>query len=346
MARSIEKIRRKSQIRGIWKNILSCGEEDFPSLTGQNIKFFTGNSNRELAQDVASYLEIPLSRAQVSRFTNGEIKVQIEESVRGYEVFLLQSTCRPVNDNLMELLILCDALTRASASSIYTIIPYFAYARQEKKMAGREPITAKLVANLISVAGASKVITMDLHSAAIQGFFDVPVDNLFAFPIFEYHYKEEGIFGEDVVIVSPDAGGVARAREFAERLSASMAIIFKRRPDADQAEIVEVVGDVRGKRAILIDDMISTGGTLVQAAKMIKDIGATEVYACATHPVLAGNAVNLINDSPIKEVAVTNTIPLPENQDLRKFVKLSVATMFGEVIRRNFFNLSISKLYV
>ena len=347
MTDTIKKIQQKSlKYKGIWKNILALDKGEFPSLRQQNIRIFTGNANRELARDIADYLEIPLSGAMVSRFTNGEIKVKIEESVRGIECFVIQPTCYPVNDNLMELLVMCDALVRASATSIYVIIPYFAYARQEKKTAGREPITAKLVANLLSVAGASRIITMDLHSMAIQGFFDIPVDNLFAYPIFEYHYKERGLSGDQVVIVSPDAGGVARAREFAERLNASMAIIFKRRPKPDVAELVELVGDVKNKKAILIDDMISTGGTLVQAAHMIRELGAKEVYACATHPVLAGEAINLINNSPIKEVAVTNTIPLPEDKDLRKLVRLSVAPMFGEVIRRNFFNLSISKLYV
>ncbi|MFP4497457.1 MAG: ribose-phosphate diphosphokinase [Vulcanimicrobiota bacterium] len=321
-------------------------EEEFPSLRTQNIRLFTGNANRELANEIAEYLEVPLSQAIVSRFANGEIKVKIEESVRGNDVFIIQPTCNNVNDSLMELLIMCDALIRSSVNSINTIIPYFGYAKQEKKTAGREPITAKLVANLLTVAGASRIVTMDLHAAAIQGFFDIPVDNLYAFPLFEYYYKEKGLHGDNIVIISPDAGGVARAREFAERLDASMAIIFKRRPKPDIAEIVELVGDVKGKTAIMIDDMISTGGTLVMGAKLIKELGANDIYACATHPILAKNCVQMMNDSPIKEVAVTNTIPLPKDQDLRKFTKLSVAPMFAETIRRNFFNLSVSKLFI
>ncbi len=332
--------------RGTWKNILALPDEEFPSLKGQNIKIFTGNSNIALAKEIAHYLDIPLSKAEVSRFANGEIKVKIEESVRGYQVFVIQSMCYPVNDNFMELLILCDALVRASATSVNLVVPYFGYAKQEKKTSGREPITAKLVANLMTIAGASRIITMDLHAAAIQGFFDIPVDNLYAYPLFEHYYKQRGLMGNDVVIISPDAGGVARAKEFANRLETSMAIIFKRRPKPDIAEIVEVVGDVKGKRAIIIDDMISTAGTLSLGANMIKEMGAKEIYACATHPILAKDAVSKINNSPIKEVVVTNTIPISENQDTHKFTQLSVAPMFGEAIRRIFFNLSISKIFV
>jgi ribose-phosphate pyrophosphokinase len=246
----------------------------------------------------------------------------------------------------MELLIMIDAMSRAAATSITTVIPYFGYAKQEKKTAGREPITAKLVANLIQVAGSCRVITMDLHAAAIQGFFDIPVDNLFAFPLFEYYFKKRGLWGDNVVIVSPDAGGVARAQEFAKRLSATMAIIFKRRPKPDVAEVVEIVGDVNGKTAIMIDDMISTGGTLVLGAKTIFDRGAKEIYACATHAILAGDAVKDIHNSPISEVVQTNTIPMNQEEYLDKFIRVSVAPMFGEAIRRNFFNLSLSKLYV
>jgi ribose-phosphate pyrophosphokinase len=333
--------RRNILSRGAWKNIFDFTERDFPSLKGQPIKLFTGNSNLELATEIADYLDIPISNAVVSRFTNGEIKVKVEESVRGTHVFIIQPTCNPTNDNLMELLIMVDAMSRAAAISVTTVIPYFGYAKQEKKTAGREPITAKLVANLIQVAGSCRVVTMDLHAAAIQGFFDIPVDNLYAFPIFEYYFKQRGLTGDDVVIVAPDAGGVARAQEFAERLNASMAIIFKRRPRPDVAEIVEIVGDVKGKRAIIIDDTISTGGTLA-----LEEKGAKEVYACATHGVFAGEAVDILNESAICEIVVTNTIPIPREDNLDKFTRLSVAPMFAEAIRRNYFNLSVSRLYV
>jgi ribose-phosphate pyrophosphokinase len=338
--------RRNILSRGAWKNIFDFTERDFPSLKGQPIKLFTGSSNPGLAEEIAEYLDVPIANAVVSRFTNGEIKVKVEESVRGNHVFIIQPTCHPTNDNLMELLIMVDAMSRAAAISITTVIPYFGYAKQEKKTAGREPITAKLVANLIQVAGSCRVVTMDLHAAAIQGFFDIPVDNLYAFPIFEYYFKQHGLIGDDIVIVAPDAGGVARAQEFAERLNASMAIIFKRRPRPDVAEIVEIVGDVKGKRAIIIDDMISTGGTLVLGAKAIMDKGAQEIYACATHGVFAGNAVELLNDSPIHEIITTNTIPMSPDDNLDKFTRLSVAPMFAETIRRNYFNLSVSRLYV
>ncbi|MCD4786173.1 MAG: ribose-phosphate pyrophosphokinase [Candidatus Eremiobacteraeota bacterium] len=315
------------------------------SIKDEDIKIFTGNSNMELARDIAAHLEIPLSHAIVDRFENGEIKVKIEESVRGYEVFVIQSMCCPVSDNIMELLIMCDALERASATSVNVVVPYFGYAKQEKKTAGREPISAKLIANIMTVAGASRVVTMDLHAAAIQGFFDIPVDNLYALPLFVHYYYNKGLRGKDIVVVSPDAGGVARARHFAERLGTTMAVIFKRRPEPDQNEIIEMVGDVKGKKAIIIDDMISTGGTLVKGAEKLIEKGATEIYACATHPILAADAIKIINDSPITEVAITDTIPIPEAALRGKFVKISVASTFGEAIRRNFFNLSVSTLF-
>lgn len=348
MNKTSNPVKKKKGIlsRGTWKNILDLDENEFPQLTNQKVKLFAGNSNLALAREIGNYLDKPLSKADVSRFSNGEIRVKIEESVRGNDVFLIQSMNEPVNDNLMELLILCDAVARASATSITMVIPYFGYAKQEKKTAGREPITAKLVANLMTVAGATRIITMDLHAAAIQGFFEFPVDNLYAFPLFEHLYKKRGLTGEKVVIVSPDAGGVARAREFADRLNTSMAIIFKRRPKPDVAEVIEFVGEVEGKTAILIDDMISTGGTITKAAEMTMKMGAKEVYACATHAILAKDAVQKINDSPIKQVAVTNTIPLPKDKDTSRFVQLSVAPMFGEAIRRNFFDLSVSKIFV
>lgn len=315
------------------------------SLRDEDIKIFTGNSNIELAKDIAGHLKIPLSNAIVGRFKNGEIQVKIEESVRGYEVFVIQSMCCPVNEDIMELLIICDALVRASATSVNVIVPYFGYAKQEKKTAGREPISAKLIANIMTVAGASRVITMDLHAAAIQGFFDIPVDNLYALPLFVHYYKHKGLQGKDIVVVSPDAGGVARARLFAERLGTTMAVIFKRRPEPDKNEIIEMVGKVKGKKVIIIDDMISTGGTLVKGAEKLIEKGAREIYACATHPILAADAIERINNSQITEVAVTDTIPIPENAFKGKFVKISVASTFGEAIRRNYFNLSVSTLF-
>jgi len=315
------------------------------SLKDEDIKIFTGNSNKELAEDIANHLEVPLSNAVVDRFKNGEIKVKIEESVRGFEVFVIQSMCCPINDNIMELLIMCDALERASATSVNVVVPYFGYAKQEKKTAGREPISAKLIANIMTVAGTSRVITMDLHAAAIQGFFDIPVDNLYALPLFVHYYKQRELQGKDIVVVSPDAGGVARARVFAEKLGSTMAIIFKRRPEPDKNEIIEMVGDVKGKKAIIIDDMISTGGTLVKGAEKLIEKGAKEIYACATHPILADDAIEKIDNSPINEIAITDTIPIPDYALEGKFVKISVASTFGEAIRRNYFNLSVSKLF-
>jgi len=245
----------------------------------------------------------------------------------------------------MELLIIVDAASRASARSVCCVVPYYAYAKQEKKTAGREPISAKLVANLITVAGASRLVTVDLHSAAIQGFFDIPVDNLLPLPIFLDYYGKMDLDPKNLVVVSPDAGGVARARTFADRLGASLAIIFKRRPRPDVADVIDVVGEVQGKCALIIDDMISTGGTLVKAAQALKKRGASEILTCATHPVLASNALEIIEESPIKQVVVTDTLPLPEKARDGKFVSLSVAPLLGEAIRRIYFNLSVSFLF-
>lgn len=336
---------KKISLWETWKKAVDLKDCELFSLKDQDLKIFTGNSNRSLAEDIARHLEIPLSSAIVSRFTNNEIRVQIEESVRGFEVFIIQSMNHPVSDNIMELLIMCDALQRASCNSINVVVPYFGYAKQEKKTAGREPISAKLIANLLTVAGASRVITMDLHAAAIQGFFDIPVDNLYAMPLFDYYYKNRGLFGSDVVVVSPDAGGVARAKTFAERLNATMAIIFKRRPEPDKNEIIEMVGTVKDKRAIIIDDMISTGGTLVKGAEMLKEMGAKEIYACATHSVFAGDALQCLNDSYIDEIVFTDTIPVSNHILGDKFKQISVSCLFGEAIRRNFFNLSVSKIF-
>ncbi|MCD6309112.1 MAG: ribose-phosphate pyrophosphokinase [Candidatus Eremiobacteraeota bacterium] len=316
------------------------------SLKGEDILIFSGNSNPELARKIVDYLDIPLASALVERFSDGEVRVQIEETVRGKEVFIIQPTCRPVNDSLMELLIMIDAVQRASSTRVTAVIPYYGYAKQEKKAAGREPISAKLVANLITTAGATRVITIDLHAAAIQGFFDIPVDNLMALPIMVKYFQEKGMYGKDVVIVSPDVGGVARASDFANLMGAGLAIIFKRRPYPEEAKIIEMVGDVQNKTAIIVDDMISTAGTLLQATEALKERGASDIYACATHPIMSKNALENIIKSPLKEVIVTDTIPLPiENKKFDKIVIQSVAPLLGEAIKRNYFNLSVSKLF-
>lgn len=312
----------------------------------ETLKLFTGNANPELAKEIADYLGIRMGKALVSRFANEEIQVKIEENVRGRNVFVVQPTCTPVNDHLMELLIMIDALRRASANTITAVVPYYGYAKQEKKTSGREPITARLVANLITVAGADRVITVDLHAGAIQGFFDIPLDNLMALPILADYFTKKDFKNHNTVVVSPDAGGVARARTFAERLGSTLAIIFKRRPRPDVSEVIEVVGEVKGKRALMIDDMISTGGTLAAAADILMERGATEIYACATHPVFAHKAYKLLEKSAIKELIVTNTIPLPEEAlQSGKIKVLSVAPLLGESIARIYNNQSVSELF-
>lgn len=318
---------------------------DVPTLEGENLVVFTGNSNPQLAQAIAGYLDIPLGNALVKNFSNGETRVQIEENVRGAEVFVVQPTCGNVNNSLMELLILCDALSRSSAKSITMIVPYYGYSRQEKKTTGREPITAKLVANLITVAGADRVITIDLHAAAIQGFFDIPVDNLMAMPIVVEHFRRKGIPKENLVIISPDAGGVSRARMFAERLGAGLAIIFKRRPRPDAVELMDFVGEIEGKTCLIVDDIISTGGTLLRAVDMLMDKGAARVFAATTHGLFAGQAIEAIENSPLEEVIVTDTVPIPQEALRGKVTVLSVAPLLGEAIRRNYFHMSVSKLF-
>jgi len=308
------------------------------------LKVFSGNANRPLAEKVCDHLGIPLGNAEVKTFSDGEISVEINENVRGKDVFIIQPTCPPVNDNLMELLIMIDAAKRASAGRITAVIPYYGYARQDRKVAPRQPISAKLVANLITVAGASRVLTMDLHAGQIQGFFDIPVDNLFARPVLLHYIKEH--FKDDLVIVSPDAGGVERARAFAKRLKASLAIIDKRRERANVAEVMNIIGDVRGKTAVIVDDMVDTGGTLTKAASALLDKGASAVYACCTHPVLSGNAVQRILESPLKELIVTDTIPLSEEaKKCGKIKVLSVGKLFGEAVRRIHLNESVSVLF-
>lgn len=325
--------------------MLVLEEHEQPTLEGENICVFTGNSNPELARAIAEYLEIPLGNALVSTFSNGESRVQIEENVRGAEVFVVQPTCGSVNDTLMELLIMCDALTRSSAKTITALVPYYGYARQEKKTTGREPITAKLVANLMTSAGCDRVVTIDLHAAAIQGFFDIPVDNLMAMPIVVEYFRRKGIPKDDLVVVSPDAGGVNRARKFAERLGAGLAIIFKRRPRPDAVDVMDFVGDIDGKTVLIVDDIISTGGTLLRGVDLLIEHGARRVFAATTHGLFAGNAVEAIEASPLEEVIVTDTVPIKPEARKGKVTVLSVAPLLGEAIRRNYFNLSVSKLF-
>ncbi|GKU26135.1 ribose-phosphate diphosphokinase [Clostridium folliculivorans] len=313
---------------------------------GKNIKIFTGNSHPQLAHEVASILGLPIGTAKVGTFSDGEISVDIGETVRGADVFLVQSTSAPVNNNLMELLIMIDAFKRASAGRITAVIPYYGYARQDRKAKSRDPITAKLVADLLTAAGAERVLTMDLHAAQIQGYFNIPVDHLMGAPILSKYFVEKGLIDrDDVVVVSPDLGSVTRARRFADRLHAPIAIIDKRRPKANVSEIMNIIGEVKGKRCILIDDMIDTAGTIANAANALKDLGATHVYACCTHGVLSGPAFERINSSAIEELVMLNTIALPEREDLHKFKSLSVAPLIAEAINRIYDDKPLSKLF-
>lgn len=313
---------------------------------GKSIKIFTANSHPELAQQIADILGVPLGDSDVRTFSDGEISANINETVRGVDVFVVQSTNAPVNDNLMELLIMIDAFKRASAGRITAVIPYYGYARQDRKAKARDPITAKLVADLITAAGADRVLTMDLHAAQIQGYFDIPLDHLLGVPILAKYYIEKGfIERDDVVVVSPDLGSVTRARKFADKLHAPIAIIDKRRPKANVSEIMNVIGDVQDKVVILVDDMIDTAGTIANAANVLKDMGAKEVYACCTHSVLSGPAIGKLEKSAIKELTVLNTINLPEEKKLDKINVLSVAPVFAEAIRRIYEDVSVSKLF-
>ena len=311
------------------------------------LKIFAGNSNKDLAEEICKYLNVPLGQANVSRFPDGEIKIKIEESVRGEDVFIIQSTCSPVNEYLMELLIMIDALRRASAGRITAVIPYYGYARQERKTQPREPITAKLVANLLVSAGVNRVLTMDLHAGQIQGFFDIPVDQLEAVSILSNYFKEKGL--DKVVVVSPDVGGTARAREFAGCLKKPIAIIDKYRSAFDDVEILHIVGKVKGKTAIIVDDIIDTAGSIIRGSQALLNAGAEEVYVCATHPVFAGPAKERIeksfHDGQFKEVVVTNTIPINKEKNLSGIKVLSVAEIFAEAINRIHNNLSISTLF-
>lgn len=309
-----------------------------------NLKVFSLNSNVELAEEIAKVIGIELGKCSVTRFSDGEIQINIEESIRGCDVFVIQSTSAPVNEHLMEMLILIDALKRASAKTINLVMPYYGYARQDRKARSREPITAKLVANLIETAGATRVITLDLHAPQIQGFFDIPIDHLMGVPILADYFKSKH-YEKEIVIVSPDHGGVTRARKMAERLKAPIAIIDKRRPKPNVAEVMNIVGNIEGKVAILIDDIIDTAGTITLAANALVENGAAEVYACCTHPVLSGPAISRIENSKIKELVITNSIALAKEKNSHKIVNLSVAPLLGEAIIRVHEEQSVSVLF-
>jgi ribose-phosphate pyrophosphokinase len=308
------------------------------------MKIFTGTAHPELAQELCDYIGVPLGRSMVSRFSNGEIQVVIDESVRGVDVFLVQPTgATNVNEDLMELLVMIDAFRRASARRITAVIPHYGYARQDRKARGREPISAKLVANLLTVAGASRILTMDLHAAQIQGFFDIPLDHLTGVPILADYFRKKDF--HDGVVVAPDLGGVTRARDLAHRLELPIAIIDKRRPAPNVSEVMNIIGNVEGKRVIMVDDMIDTAGTIEEGAEALLALGAREAYACCIHPVLSGPAIERLSSPAITEVVVTNTMPLPPEKRLDKIVSLSVAPIFGEAIVRIFEDLSVSQLF-
>lgn len=313
---------------------------------GDELKIFAGNSNLPLSREISQYLKVPLGKAVVETFSDGESRVEVKENVRGGDVFVVQSTCAPGNDNLMEMLLMLDAFKRASAKRITAVIPYYGYARQDRKVVPRVPISAKLVADLITTAGASRILTMDLHSGQIQGFFNIPVDNLYATPVLLQYLKGRSNQNE-VTIVSPDAGGVERARDFATRLDASLAIIDKRRVGPNVVAEMNIIGQVKGQVAVLLDDMVDTAGTLTMAAEALKKEGAKRIFGCCTHPVLSGPAIQKINDSPLEELIVTNSIPLsPEAESCKKIKVLSVAHLIAEAIRRTHQEESISSLFV
>ena len=310
---------------------------------GKKLKIFTGNANPALAKEICDYLGLPLGEAFVGRFNNGEVQIMIDESVRGKDVFIIQPTSYPVNDNLMELMVMADALKRASARHITAVVPYYGYARQDRKTRGREPITAKLVANLMQTAGITRLVTIDLHAGQIQGFFDVPVDHLFGASILAKYINEKNM--EDIIVVSPDLVGVTRARDLADRIGAPIAIIEKKRPEPGVAKVMNLIGDVAGKNCIIIDDIVDTAGSLVEGAKALEEFGAKSVTAAVTHAVLTDPASERIANSNIKELIVTNTIPLPENCNLPNITQLSVAPLLGEAIMRIFHEVSVSNLF-
>ncbi len=311
----------------------------------ERIRIFSGNANLELAKKICGNLGVPLGKANVTTFSDGETRVEINENVRGMDVFIIQSTCTPVNVTCMELLIMIDAMKRASADRITAVIPYYGYARQDRKVAPRAPISAKLIADLITTAGANRVLSMDLHAGQIQGFFNIPVDNLFATPVLLEYIKKR--FQEDTVIVSPDTGGVERARAFGKRLGATLAIVDKRREGPNEAQVMNIIGDIKNKKVIILDDLIDTAGTVVQAANALKEAGAVDVSVCATHPVLSGPAIERLENSDIKEVIVTDTIPLHEQAQICKRIKvLSVSGLLSEAVRRIYYNDSVSSLFI
>jgi len=305
---------------------------------------FTGNANPKLAKKICQHLKIKLGKALVGRFSDGEVRVKIEDNVRGRDVFVIQPTCPPVNENLMELLIMLDALRRASARRITAVIPYFGYARQDRKDQPRVPITAKLVANLLTIAGASRILTLDLHAGQIQGFFDIPLDHLYAVNVFIEYFKKLKI-KNNLVVVSPDVGGIKMARAYAKRFKASLAIVDKRRNSPDSTEVMHLLGEVKGKTAILVDDLIATGSSLVEAAKVLKEKGAKKIYACVTHGVLSGDAVKKLESSFIDFLVITDSIPLPPEKKSRKIKVVSVAGLFAEAIKRVHLEKSISILF-
>ncbi|MBP6890707.1 MAG: ribose-phosphate pyrophosphokinase [Veillonella sp.] len=310
---------------------------------GKKLKIFTGNANPELAKEICDYLGLPLGEAFVGRFNNGEVQIMIDESVRGKDVFIVQPTSYPVNDNLIELLVMADALKRASARHITAVVPYYGYARQDRKTRGREPITAKLVADLMQTAGITRLVTVDLHAGQIQGFFNVPVDHLLGASILAKYINEKKM--EDLIVVSPDLGGVTRARDLADRVGAPIAIIEKKRPQPGVAKVMNLIGNVEGKNCIIIDDIVDTAGSLVEGAKALKEFGAKSVMACVTHAVLTDPACERIANSNIKELIVTNTISLPPEHKLPNITSLSVAPLLGEAIMRIFHDVSVSNLF-
>ena len=315
------------------------------SKNDERLKIYSLSANLPLSEKISDYLGIELGELTVNRFADGEIAISIEESVRGDHVFIIQPTSYPTNDHVMELLIMIDALRRASAKTITAVIPYYGYARQDRKAKPREPITAKLVANLITVAGADRVVTLDLHAAQIQGFFDIPVDHLLGAPLLASYFLDHGLHGEEVVVVSPDHGGAVRARKLAEFLDSSIAIVDKRRPRPNVSEVMNIIGDVKGKKAIIIDDMIDTAGTITTAAQAIKDAGATEVYASGTHGIFSAPAIERIENSVIKKMVVTDSIYLPEEKRIDKIELISVSELVGQAIQRVYDERSVSPLF-
>ncbi|MBN1496362.1 MAG: ribose-phosphate pyrophosphokinase [Spirochaetes bacterium] len=308
------------------------------------LKLFSGSSNPGLAREIADYLDIGLSKVELNRFKDGEISVKIKENVRGHDVFIIQSTCSPTNDHVIELLLMMDAAHRASAGRITAVIPYFGYARQDRKVEPRVPISSKVMANIITVAGADRILTMELHAEQIQGFFDIPVDNLYSKPVAIEYIKRLGL--KDVVMVSPDSGGAERARSYAKNINAGLAIIDKRRPEPNVAEIQYVIGDVNGKNCILVDDMVDTGGSISKAAGALRDQGAKDVYCLFTHPVLSGDAIDKMESAGFKEIIFTNTIPYRPSREMKGMKILSIAPLFGEAIRRIHNGESVSSLFV